>query len=683
MYKSIKRNARLLLVPLAIGSLLSATIDTQAQQLVRERLRPAFPQLSTGARQSFGQSAIDRLGARLPDVASWYGKSATELRNQLLSDHDARIDARGRMFMVEEMTAPLAAGTQTGTAQDVNNGQLSSLDQTFKLHSRPGANLTVYLDFVGATLTNTAWNSSGNTIKAAPFDIDGSPSTFSTDEQQRIQYIWQRVAEDYAPFDVDVTTEQPTADRLTRTDSSDQVYGSTTVITNNAGVYSCSCGGIAYVGVFNDTSNFYKPALVFYNMLGSGNEKYVAEAISHETGHNMGLSHDGATGTNATAYYAGQGTDPVTGWAPIMGVGYSKPLVQFSKGEYANANNKEDDFAVMQSYGLALRPDDYGNTIATATPFPGTGGGTVDGVIEKASDADVFSMTAGTGTFTASVSPANRSPDADLALSLLNSSGTVLASSSPTNALNASLSYNITAAGTYYVQVKGTGQGDPTTTGYSSYGSVGNYRLTTSFGAGSNAAPTPVLTASTTSGVAPLATTLDGSQSTDSDGTVKFYYWDFGDGTSDNTGTLKSTTKTYSSAGTYTVRLTVVDDGGASASTTKTITASAAAVAKSASAKSPTMALKLLSTGSTSAYATGAVSVVNQSGVAVSGATVAVTWSGIVSKTASATTNSLGKVSFSSPITGSKGCFTLTVTKITLSGYTFNQSPLPVGKICR
>ena len=192
-----------------------------------------------------------------------------------------------------------------------------------------------------------------------------------------------------------------------------------------------------------------------------------------------------------------------------------------------------------------------------------------------------------------------------------------------------------------------------------------------------------MLTASTTSGVAPLATTLDGSQSTDSDGTVKFYYWDFGDGTSDNTGTLKSTTKTYSSAGTYTVRLTVVDDGGASASTTKTITASAAAVAKSASAKSPTMALKLLSTGSTSAYATGAVSVVNQSGVAVSGATVAVTWSGIVSKTASATTNSLGKVSFSSPITGSKGCFTLTVTKITLSGYTFNQSPLPVGKICR
>jgi len=62
--------------------------------------------------------------------------------------------------------------------------------------------------FQGATLTNTAWNSSSQTtITALPFDIDGVPYSFSTAELERIQYIWQRVAEDYAPFDVDVTTE--------------------------------------------------------------------------------------------------------------------------------------------------------------------------------------------------------------------------------------------------------------------------------------------------------------------------------------------------------------------------------------------------------------------------------------------------------------------------------------------
>ena len=40
----------------------------------------------------------------------------------------------------------------------------------------------------------------------APFDTDGTPSTFSASELAVVQDAWQRVAEDYAPFDVDVTT---------------------------------------------------------------------------------------------------------------------------------------------------------------------------------------------------------------------------------------------------------------------------------------------------------------------------------------------------------------------------------------------------------------------------------------------------------------------------------------------
>ena len=85
-----------------------------------------------------------------------------------------------------------------------------------------------------------------------------------------------------------MTTEPPAADALTRSSSTDDTFGTTVLITQNT-FYSCSCGGVAYVGVFDDTSNYYKPALVFYNELGGGNEKYVAEAISHEAGHNMGL----------------------------------------------------------------------------------------------------------------------------------------------------------------------------------------------------------------------------------------------------------------------------------------------------------------------------------------------------------------------------------------------------------
>jgi len=160
-----------------------------------------------------------------------------------------------------------------------------------------------------------------------PFDLDGLPYSFSSAELERIQYIWKRVAEDYSPFDVDVTTEPPPADRLTRSSSSDDTFGTTVLITSRSGVYSCSCGGVAYLTVFDDVGDFYKPALVFYDALGGGNEKYVADAISHEAGHNMGLGHDG---TSSSGYYSGHGSG-ATGWAPIMGVGYYQPLVQWSR----------------------------------------------------------------------------------------------------------------------------------------------------------------------------------------------------------------------------------------------------------------------------------------------------------------------------------------------------------------
>ncbi len=59
--------------------------------------------------------------------------------------------------------------------------------------------------------------------------------------------------------------------------------------------------------------------VVAVQSIGNGNEKYTAEAISHEVGHTLGLSHDGRI-TPSEGYYAGHGSGD-TGWAPIMGVG--------------------------------------------------------------------------------------------------------------------------------------------------------------------------------------------------------------------------------------------------------------------------------------------------------------------------------------------------------------------------
>ncbi|WP_259614120.1 PKD domain-containing protein [Microbacterium paraoxydans] len=81
---------------------------------------------------------------------------------------------------------------------------------------------------------------------------------------------------------------------------------------------------------------------------------------------------------------------------------------------------------------------------------------------------------------------------------------------------------------------------------------------------GANALPT----ASFTVAASGLTVSADASASSDDDGTLRSYRWDWGDGT---TGEGATTSHTYATAGTRTVTLTVTDDGGGSASTTREV----------------------------------------------------------------------------------------------------------------
>jgi PKD repeat protein len=87
-----------------------------------------------------------------------------------------------------------------------------------------------------------------------------------------------------------------------------------------------------------------------------------------------------------------------------------------------------------------------------------------------------------------------------------------------------------------------------------------------------NQPPVAVINASPTSGVAPLPVAFDGSGSSDADGTIASYSWDFGDSTN---ASGVSVNHTYNTPGTYTARLTVTDDDGAISSKTVTITVNA------------------------------------------------------------------------------------------------------------
>ncbi len=88
--------------------------------------------------------------------------------------------------------------------------------------------------------------------------------------------------------------------------------------------------------------------------------------------------------------------------------------------------------------------------------------------------------------------------------------------------------------------------------------------------AGGGTNPPPV--ASFTVGVNGLTISVDGSASSDQNGTIASYAWNFGDG---KTATGATASHAYTAAGTYTVTLTVTDNQGATNSTSQSVTVSA------------------------------------------------------------------------------------------------------------
>jgi PKD repeat protein len=81
--------------------------------------------------------------------------------------------------------------------------------------------------------------------------------------------------------------------------------------------------------------------------------------------------------------------------------------------------------------------------------------------------------------------------------------------------------------------------------------------------ANGNQSPVALISAMPTTGVAPLNVTFDGGSSSDADGNIVSYSWNFGDGA---TASGVTTNHSYSAPGSYTARLTVTDNLGASGS---------------------------------------------------------------------------------------------------------------------
>jgi|GEM_PF-2017902 len=340
-----------------------------------------------------------------------------------------------------------------------NSPDKGAVGATPAFSSLPNSEYVIFCDFDGEVVNSPNW--SDQPINAAP-DLKFNDTAW-------VERVWKRVAEDYIPFDINVTTDPA---KFEATPIEKRVHCIITPTTNWYAGARDDVGGVAKTSTFGMDI----PCWAF-----SGLEYEVAKAISHEVGHTLGLNHHGQ-GTEE--YYRGHGTGE-TAWGPIMGSTFFRNVTQWSNGEYTNATNPgQDDLAVITAGGISVRVDDAGNTPGTASPTTILANSFAQsGVIERTADSDWYQFTTTGGPVTIDVDVLDvgtpgtlKGPNLAVDIRLLKADGTTLVTSSaPISTLGASVSANL-SPDTYYLEVKGAGRGTADAN-FTAYGSLGQYSI--------------------------------------------------------------------------------------------------------------------------------------------------------------------------------------------------------------
>jgi Metallo-peptidase family M12B Reprolysin-like len=420
-------------------------------------------------------------------------------------------ERNGEVVLVERLLSRLVCWQgppQVAAAQ--SDGQTSSStpissSQIPQINTRPGSSGLIYLHFSGGRIQDTEWN--------AGLALDAAPSNLSADA---IREVVSRVAEDYAPFDMAISTiaadyQSALPGRRMR------------VIITPTNFDASGAGGLASIGSWLSSGILKSstiPAWVF-----NATAKTVAEAVSHEVGHTLGLHHHGVLSPayvddngithpavpKVAEYFSGYdglgGADAPTSWAPIMGNSNARSLTQWCKGEYPNANNSiQDDVAIIAEdwNKVGFRTEPPGSKAAQPSGFtllPIQGGTfSAGGVLRKVDVPNRYQFATFGGSWAITAKPATpQFTNVDLQLELWRQSPVsgaqeLVAKSNPPELLESFLKIPDLAGGTYQIVVRSAGSVEGENgiyrNGYSPYGSLGPYQIS---GILENPDPAPTL----------------------------------------------------------------------------------------------------------------------------------------------------------------------------------------------
>jgi len=336
-------------------------------------------------------------------------------------------------------------------AQYVDNDKDATaftLEETKNLQSLPGAPHVLYLNVAGYYV----WKNSPENVA-------------------QVVRLWRQVAEDYRPFNINVSTKKADYDAV----------GAQNALYMNLNIHYA--GGSCPLGIYGRGES-----------IGGQNCHSAAQfyAITHETGHGMGIHHH-------TSYenIIGDGWKYVNSHVTTNqnGAYFSHWLKGQSEGGYYT-----DDVALIASK-VGFRDDEHGNNNATASDL-NISAEEVDkrennGVIEQDGDVDMFKFQTNGGEVDLKVNPLKFYHNLHVKADVVDEEGNVVIEGSPyfhfmnsewpyvpgdlseeqTQVKQASHITGDLTPGTYYLRVTNSGYIDNWGDGYTSYSSLGYYEV--------------------------------------------------------------------------------------------------------------------------------------------------------------------------------------------------------------